>query len=56
MFVYMCSGDITEVRDATSVVLTAETLLLYAAEKLIARFPRADVSFCSRMQMAPVPC
>jgi hypothetical protein len=56
MVVYMCSGDVTEVSGATSVVLTAENVLLYAAEKLLARFRRQEVSFCSRMMVAPYCC
>ena len=53
MFVYLCSGDIKEVSNATSVTLSLTEVLLYQGKKLLQSFPRAQVYFCSPTRVPP---
>lgn len=52
-FVYLCSGEIVEVGPATDLQMGSLILEIFRDGSSIARFPRADVYFCSTTLIAP---
>ncbi len=55
IYVYLTSGAVQEVRPATSVALSSDSLGIYYGERLVASFPRATVFLSSKTQPAAGP-
>lgn len=55
IIVYLYTGSIEEIRPATSVLITGESIVLLYGAAPVARYPRREVSFCSKALVSPFP-
>jgi hypothetical protein len=54
-FVYLCGGNVDEVRPSNSVTLTPDQVVLMYGKTPVASYPRSDVLFCSQTGGSPFP-
>jgi hypothetical protein len=55
IYVYLRRGDVIEVRPATGVRLTGDTVTVLNGNEIVARYPRERVVQASRQPVEPVP-
>jgi hypothetical protein len=55
MFVYLWSGEVKEMPQATSLSVVGKLLLFFSGKELVGSLPQSQVQYCSKINISPFP-